>query len=326
MNCEEYLNLIDDLIESELDAQYSAAVNSHLPACPQCAAAYHEARREKEIYASYLSEIAPPADLWAKFEAKLNSESEIVLPAGEIAAAADWKTRFFGFFRLSPALGFAVLLLLVGFVWLRFEPGDKKQIVETKTDSALRTAENYQNQTAVSPPPPGSDKSAATTSPAIVKTVQKTGASNRAAQNPAALSATKTSRKIMTGDGAKVSPIERGLSERQRQLIALERAAARQIEKTEMLLRSFRNSRAGEGDVIDLEYESEQARRLLETNVALRQTAENYGALSTLEILDRVEPFLLDIANLEKSPLPEKVSDIKERVKNQNIIASLQIY
>ena len=43
-------------------------------------------------------------------------------------------------------------------------------------------------------------------------------------------------------------------------------------------------------------------------------------------MLSKVEPYLLDIANLNNNPLPAEILDIKERVKNQSIIASLQTY
>ena len=145
-----------------------------------------------------------------------------------------------------------------------------------------------------------------------------------------AVKETKPKKKVFP-ETRKISPAQVAqLTDEQlqiRRIQSLEDEAAKQVEKIELLLRSFRNSRSDDdGKAYDVAYEKEQARKLLETNVKLRHSAETYGSLYTEEILSRVEPYLLDIANLESTPSADKVRDIKERVKNQNIIASLQIY
>jgi hypothetical protein len=107
----------------------------------------------------------------------------------------------------------------------------------------------------------------------------------------------------------------------------LETEAARQLERVELLLRSFRNARLIDGsEIFDVTFEARQARRLLQENMMLRQKAEYLGADFTGIMLNRVEPYLLEIANLRIDSTPEEVIGIKERVRNQNIIASLQAF
>jgi len=102
---------------------------------------------------------------------------------------------------------------------------------------------------------------------------------------------------------------------------------ARHIERSQGLLRSFRNTR-DEGKQVDPEilYEKQQSRGLLSKNVLLRRDAEAKGNMPVEELLGGLEPFLLDIANLPEKPSNEEIRSIKERMQKKEIISALQIY
>ena len=329
MSCENYRVLIDDLLEDELDEQNAEQLNSHLPDCSSCSDYYKIAQKEKEIFGFYLSEVEPPADLWMKFQEKLNAEVPAISQTPETVAAAGWKTKFYGFFRLYPAIGFATVIIVLGIGWVKIASSENEYLAVNDSNNASSYSENNVSE-------PNQKRSEEThspinspiltkidTKPAIVEKPKTNGAANL----PGKTKEAKKSQKRISSDGKKATKIEPVLNEEQQQLIALEKEAARQIEKTEMLFRSFRNARSvNDGTVYDVEYEKRQARKLLEKNVEIRQIAERCGDLYTGEILDKAESVLLDIANLENNPSEEKVLSIKERLKNQNLIASLQVY
>ena len=102
---------------------------------------------------------------------------------------------------------------------------------------------------------------------------------------------------------------------------------ARHIDRAQVLLRAFRNTR-DEGKQIDPEilYEKQQSRGLLYKNVLLRRHAEAKGNMPVEELLGGLEPFLLDIANLSDKPSNEEVRSIKQRMQKKEIISALQIY
>jgi hypothetical protein len=330
MNCEKYPDLIEELIAGELEERTAGEVHAHLGFCASCAAFYKTALREKELYAQYLFDAEPPCDMWAKFQAKLEREAPLAQPVQATAPAADWKNSILGFFRPLPALGMAALLIVSGLGLSKLrrpETGAGSGVIaRTEIDNA-RADENRE------PPDLPVDikiDDPAPLPPKIVKIAARRDfnerrRNDRTAGKTVAVKPPGTSEKIALRKRKK--PSEMPPNEDLLRLRALEKAATAQIEKTELLLRSFRNARLTEGSsVYDVGYEKQQARRLLETNVELRRLAESFGDLSTQEILDRIEPLLLDIANLENSPAAERVRDIQMRVRSQNIIASLQTY
>jgi hypothetical protein len=146
--------------------------------------------------------------------------------------------------------------------------------------------------------------------------------------------ANKTSRKVHSK--SPVETVKDGNSEDDTNLVAermplmnpfVDAETARHIERAQVLLRSFRNTR-DEGKQIDPEisYEKQQSRGLLYKNVLLRRQAEAKGNMPVEELLGGLEPFLLDIANLPDKPSNEEVRSIKQRMQKKEVISELQIY
>ena len=91
-----------------------------------------------------------------------------------------------------------------------------------------------------------------------------------------------------------------------------------------MLLRSFRNSE--EEAFSEVAYERQLSRELLGRNRLLRRSAGPKENTQAEELLNRVEPLLLDIANLPEKAAPAEVRLVKELIHEQKIIATLQLY
>jgi hypothetical protein len=342
--CEKYFDSIEDLIEGELEEPITAQITSHVFACSKCRNEYETRRREKEIYAHYLFDIEQPADSWTNFQTRLASEKQKKSGYAAIfAGLSSGITNVFGSLLLSPKLAAGAALLLVcgavGFVLLKSAPTDKegdKYVAETISEDSplLRQSNKVERQppTILQAKTTDGKNDALKNDEPLVKN-QPSKASNYppADKKSFAAATVKIKQKTVSATVNKKTA-KTPQPNRENQLLTLrmktlENEIAGQIEKVELLLRSFRNVRENEAvEIFDVEYEKRQARKLLETNARLRRESEDYGISYAEELLSRVEPYLLDIANLEANPAPDKVLDIKERVVSQNIIASLQVY
>jgi hypothetical protein len=101
----------------------------------------------------------------------------------------------------------------------------------------------------------------------------------------------------------------------------------RHLERTQMLLRSFKNAALLNNQAADeIAYEKQWARDLLITNILLRRDAETERNLPAEQLLSTLEPFLLDIANLQDNPSHDDVRSIQQRIREREIIAALQVY
>lgn len=346
MNCEKYLHLIDDLLEDELDAQIAEQAAQHAFACPDCAAELNIAKQEKAMYARFLFDAEPSENLRTRLFAQINGETEAAQDAEFYESAARRKSSFFGFLNFSPTFAGVALLLIFGLIFglTKFASDDKTVVEQARVETNLPEAGIMPNGSELferSAPENFTEKLETVKIIKKTKNLEENHLSEknqpakkieRRAADSRKNNKLETNEKTFAPRGKSAAGTETAqISEEEKAqrviLAALETEAARQIEKIELLLRSFRNVRSPNKDeVLDIAYEQQQARKLLEKHVRLRRAAENFGTLYAEELFGKVEPLLLDIANLEKNAAPERVRDIKERVSSQNIIASLQIY
>jgi len=101
---------------------------------------------------------------------------------------------------------------------------------------------------------------------------------------------------------------------------------AMHFEKSETLLRSFRNVRLNEpGTAAEVRYESKRAQQLVYQNMMLRREADVAGDVQISSLLENLEPILIDIANLPEHPDEEAVRVIRQRVERKNIVPLLRV-
>jgi hypothetical protein len=101
----------------------------------------------------------------------------------------------------------------------------------------------------------------------------------------------------------------------------------RHAERAQLLLRSFRNVRMTASNVaLDVSYEKGQSRKLLYQNIALRRDAAARGDQATAELLNTLEPILLDIAHLPDRAKSRDVRSIEQRMEKKEIVAALQVH
>lgn len=337
MKCENYSNLIQDFVENELDTQTADEVSMHIFSCLRCEQEFELLTEEKELYAQFLFEIEPPKNLSARFRARLENESETV--TAPILPEISFGERLANLFSLKkplPVLSALSLLLVFGGVLSVKKSLDENAQLEM-TGVAKTNGETLVNtpreELATNLPriavPRQFEKASLPISDLTIRKNEKnrqvTGSSQE--KNATPRNAVRRNEKNNKSVITKPPVLSEEEKSRFHELQAFERDAARQIEKIEMLLRSFRNARYSEETAqYDVSFEKEQARKLLGANIKLRAQADFYGDFLTGEILDKVQTYLLDIANLENNPSTEAVLDIKQRVRNQNLIASLQSF
>ena len=306
MDCN-YTEKISALIDGELSAAETRELESHMLICGDC----HEAKVDFLSLRSQINDYPVAFKPVAQREAL----ARILGKNKGIGSGAGWRWVF------NPAVaGVAALLIIAVVVALLLYPKSKPGPV-THEEVAERTGKK----------------------PTPTPSVQREGA-QKDRNTPPAKNATPNDKNKLPNKKRPpviVEPAESNITETTLALnnsTSLEPEATRvrsadtetmtaiHFQKSELLLRSFRNVRTSKPNAsAELSYEKRLAQQLVYQNMMLRREADASGDAQVASLLESLEPILLDIANLPAKPANNEVRVIKDRVERKNIVALLQV-
>ncbi|HEX6623171.1 MAG TPA: zf-HC2 domain-containing protein [Pyrinomonadaceae bacterium] len=357
MKCVDCLPLLEEFFDGEVDDKTNGRMRDHLAVCADCAEAFDALRAEQEMFLRYDRELEISPALWQGVRAAIADERPrperrpFLLSLRERLAAAA------ALFALRPALASSLALMAVGITaGLLWQAASQRPTGVAPTDIAdsnggARPAPSTDQTAITSTAPqvaqindgetPDGDDEPGEVAPVKldgehVKPETAARVSSKSARVPAAPDAGDGIVRFLDADHAitaddslpSVASASQGgddLADAAALLDPEDEAVARHVERAQVLLRSFKNTRAAEGEG-DLAYERELSRKLLEENITLQLDADADGNKKAKKVLSQLEPYLTDISNLRDRPEREQLRSIKERMQKQEIIAALHVY
>lgn len=110
MNCENYLMMLDEYAENELDEKSTIQVSAHIADCPACAGEYEILRREQQVYSQYLVDVEATPALWSNVQADIEKAQRERFSPNNFR---DWLAKTFGISAFNPAFAATPILLLI---------------------------------------------------------------------------------------------------------------------------------------------------------------------------------------------------------------------
>jgi hypothetical protein len=351
VKCEECLPRIEEYVDGELDGRIVERVSAHLATCRTCASEFAELRRDEEIYAQYKRDVEVRPAQWEIIRARIEQEKEAA-PKKPRAGLRAWLGDLLDSIRFRPGLVAALLLISIGItagiIYLNSRPRQTELAARNATqesesqppaaakDAAPSVEGNKGNETIVADRNPAKNNPYGQTQTVTANRTTVTAAGRSRNMVAAALrnSEKRRARRFIPDEG---SPVVEAVADRDQSLTGTRRSVqepagnfdfeiARHAERAELLLRSFRNVRLpAEARSLDVSYEKESARKLLYQNIALRRDAAERGDQPTTELLNTLEPILLDIANLPGRARSREVRAVEEHMEKREIVAALKV-
>jgi hypothetical protein len=301
MSCN-FTEKISSLIDGELGPQEAREVERHLLNCAECEQLRADFLNLRSQIASFETSLAPTVQ---------NRALKKILSSRRRAPARGLQWGFG-----TQAVAFATILIVGAIVGLILYQSSNSRGPQTGQQVAVQNPSPAPTVAAEAKQQPSPE-------PARSPEQQSPNKEQKETNNPRRTPATPVKRPLVR----EPKPGEQfaSIPERVRSADA-ETMTAMHFEKSETLLRAFRNVRLNEpGSATHVGYERKLAQQLVYQNMMLRREADAAGDVQIASLLENLEPILLDIANLPEKPDADAVRVIRERVERKNIVALLRV-
>jgi putative zinc finger protein len=288
--------ILQAYLDEELATEEAAGALAHLAECPECARRLAAAERERlQVWNALIDEmpaLVPTARLRTGIGARISrTRSPILAPF--VHSTREW--------RIVLAAVMLIVLSVMIWTWLR-PAAPEQRVALPHTDNQKPREQDVPKVIAGTPNEIDEDRQSGR------KKVRRNSHTSAA---PAAM------------PSVAVDPDE-SIADLYDGSYLFDAETTRHLEKAQVLLRSFNNAPSGTGR--RFAYEKRQSRGLVYANILLRREAEAEENSPASSLLGSLEPFLLDIANLPEKPSSGELASVRQRIRNSDIVAALQVY
>jgi len=333
--------------DGELAPQASTEVSAHLAECVACSGRARQLEQAVELIGCALDqefpEEIPTERLYARVRAAINGASALVLPIESITPFMPGlgirifeglmrPFRRYGFTNVMAGFITVILALSIG-VWRLTLP--KANGSEPIAGQMANSTDSAQTSLAKAPDQPGDGTAARKqANPGegehVVGVTERADTTRLVGVNHGNRSNFARERGFASGVKLKESQLPSRQPEEKRVVAStgaassnegaeyLDIETAKHIEKAQSLFHSIMNLHSPKGKIaLDFTFKKQLSRELLNHNNLLSRRALTQGNWQAEEMLSRLEPFLLDIANLPDRPSLDAVRLIKELVREK---------
>ena len=327
MKCEACLPLVDEFFDGELDARHAGDVRAHMKLCASCSGYYESLRMGQDVFDKFLEDVKLSPAAWQGVRRRIQ-EKEVAREG--FFEKLNWLAiPRFEWAVVAAALGTVILAMVV----IRFatSASDKRQVAVVNPD---RVASPH-------PSAPASVPQSASEQPRF-ENEQSNLTSARVANKHLGRSVRPRPPQLDTLPAPTLNPdpvaamfesaaaFNKELQTARVELeasrpVTLETDVARHFEKTRLLLLSLKNTSISDTDAsVNVSYEKTVSRKLAGSNLLLRRETAAAGDRSAAELLEQIEPLLIDIANMPDRASAEEVAAMSRRIVRKDVIGLLQ--